>query len=150
MRSLGMACDAQLRTGSGSVRMALQEEPKRLRKALANRFRDMIITSGKWFADARRARPTRACTLMPDDFHTIETRGPKAGLHLHMYGMSLEHLPERITFAAETGGKYWVYPPNPGIATPVVSLPVPAVVGIAISGFSGPGTGLPRPIGALT
>src|SRR5206468_6262669 len=51
----------------------------------------------------------------------IETRGPKAGLHLHMYGMSLEHLPERITFAEETGGKYWVYPPNPGIATPVVS-----------------------------
>ena len=36
------------------------------------------------------------------------------------------------------------------IATPVVSLPVPAVVGIAISGFSGPGIGLPRPIGALT
>lgn len=36
------------------------------------------------------------------------------------------------------------------IATPVVSLPVPAVVGIAISGLSGPGTGFPRPIGALT
>ena len=36
------------------------------------------------------------------------------------------------------------------IATPVVSLPVPAVVGMAISGFSGPGTGWPRPIGALT
>ncbi len=62
-----------------------------------------------------------ACTLMPDDFHTIETRGLHPGLHLHMYGMSLEHLPERITFAEETGGKYWVYPPNPGIATPVVS-----------------------------
>ena len=28
------------------------------------------------------------------------------------------------------------------IATPVVSLPVPAVVGMAISGLSGPGTGL--------
>src|SRR6266446_878324 len=62
-----------------------------------------------------------ACTLMPDDFHTIETRGPRPGLHLHMYGMSLEHLPERITFAQETGGKYWVYPPNPGIATQLVS-----------------------------
>ena len=34
--------------------------------------------------------------------------------------------------------------------TPVVSLPVPAVVGIAISGFSGPGTGRPLPIGGLT
>ena len=36
------------------------------------------------------------------------------------------------------------------IATPVVSLPVPEVVGMAISGFSGPGTGLPSPIGAFT
>jgi rhodanese-related sulfurtransferase/predicted metal-dependent enzyme (double-stranded beta helix superfamily) len=62
-----------------------------------------------------------ACALMSDDFHTIETRGPGPGLHLHMYGMSLEHLPERITFAAESGGKYWVYPPTPGIATATVS-----------------------------
>src|SRR5437763_12269549 len=62
-----------------------------------------------------------ACMLMPDDFHTIETRGPRPGLHLHMYGMSLEHLPGRITFAAESGGKYFIYPPNPGITTPVVS-----------------------------
>ena len=34
--------------------------------------------------------------------------------------------------------------------TPVVSLPVPAVVGTAMSGFSGPGTGRPLPIGAFT
>ena len=34
--------------------------------------------------------------------------------------------------------------------TPVVSLPVPAVVGIAIKGLSGPGTGRPLPIGGLT
>ena len=36
------------------------------------------------------------------------------------------------------------------IATPVVSLPVPAVVGIANNGFSGPGTGTPLPIGGFT
>ena len=36
------------------------------------------------------------------------------------------------------------------MATPVVSLPVPAVVGMAISGFSAPGTGKPFPIGGLT
>jgi hypothetical protein len=36
------------------------------------------------------------------------------------------------------------------IATPVVSLPVPAVVGMAMRGLSGPGIGLPRPMGALT
>ncbi len=35
-------------------------------------------------------------------------------------------------------------------AMPVVSLPVPEVVGQAICGFSGPGTGFARPIGALT
>ena len=36
------------------------------------------------------------------------------------------------------------------MATPVVSEPVPAVVGIAISGRTGPGTGMPRPIGMFT
>ena len=36
------------------------------------------------------------------------------------------------------------------MATPVVSLPVPVVVGTAIRGFSGPGTGSPLPMGALT
>src|SRR5207237_8525759 len=34
--------------------------------------------------------------------------------------------------------------------TPVVSLPVPAVVGIAMSGLRAPGTGSPLPIGGLT
>ena len=36
------------------------------------------------------------------------------------------------------------------MATPVVSLPVPAVVGTAISGARGPGTGRPSPMGAFT
>jgi hypothetical protein len=36
------------------------------------------------------------------------------------------------------------------IDTPVVSLPVPAVVGIAINGFRGPGTGRPLPMGGFT
>ena len=35
------------------------------------------------------------------------------------------------------------------IAMPVTSLPVPAVVGQAMCGFSGPGTGLPSPIGRV-
>jgi hypothetical protein len=35
------------------------------------------------------------------------------------------------------------------IETPVVSLPVPAVVGIAINGFRGPGTGKPLPMGGF-
>ena len=36
------------------------------------------------------------------------------------------------------------------IETPVVSLPVPEVVGIANNGFKGPGTGTAFPIGAFT
>ena len=36
------------------------------------------------------------------------------------------------------------------MATPVVSLPVPAVVGTAMSGFTGPGTGSALPMGAFT
>ena len=36
------------------------------------------------------------------------------------------------------------------IATVVTSDPVPEVVGTAMSGSSGPGTGNPRPSGALT
>ena len=36
------------------------------------------------------------------------------------------------------------------IAMPVTSLPVPDVVGQAICGFSGPGTGVPSPTGGLT
>jgi predicted metal-dependent enzyme (double-stranded beta helix superfamily)/rhodanese-related sulfurtransferase len=61
-----------------------------------------------------------ACSLSADDFHTIEIRSNRPALHLHMYGMSLEHLPERITFAGATG-RYFVYPPATGIAAPVVS-----------------------------
>jgi hypothetical protein len=36
------------------------------------------------------------------------------------------------------------------ILTPVVSLPVPAVVGMAINGVNAPGTGRPSPKGGLT
>ena len=36
------------------------------------------------------------------------------------------------------------------MAMPVHSLPVPQVVGQAMCGLSGPGTGAPPPMGALT
>ena len=66
-------------------------------------------------------KPGNACALMPDDFHTIEVVGGKPALHLHMYGMSLENLPERITFATSDGGVYHIFPANPDIAAPLVS-----------------------------
>src|SRR5260370_13634141 len=62
-----------------------------------------------------------ACALMPDDFHTIEVVSAEPALHLHAYGMSLENLPERISFASSEGGAYRAFPANPNIVTPVVS-----------------------------
>ncbi|MDP6603600.1 MAG: hypothetical protein QGG17_05325 [Rhodospirillales bacterium] len=64
--------------------------------------------------------PGTAAALMPDDFHTIEITGPEAGLHLHLYGHSLEDVPERIVFAGTTGGPWRVFPPDAGIGAPVI------------------------------
>ena len=57
--------------------------------------------------------------LMPDDFHTIATA--EQALHLHLYGRSLEAIPERIYFKDSTGGAYKRFPANPNITSPVVS-----------------------------
>ena len=64
--------------------------------------------------------PGRAVGFLPDDFHTIEVTGDQPSLHLHMYGRSLEHLPERIAFAAADGGDYGVYPPGSRFFCPLV------------------------------
>ena len=61
----------------------------------------------------------RSIQLMPDDFHTIATAEP--ALHLHLYGRSLEDIPERIYFKDKTGGAYKRFPANPNITSPVVS-----------------------------
>jgi predicted metal-dependent enzyme (double-stranded beta helix superfamily) len=53
---------------------------------------------------------------MPDDIHSIHVIGTKPILHLHMYGTSIEHLPERIAFNVEAG-TYKVYPAFPEILT---------------------------------
>ena len=66
--------------------------------------------------------PGTAAALMADDFHTIEITGPEAGLHLHLYGRSLEDLPERIVFAGTTGGPWRVFPPDPGIGAPAIPM----------------------------
>lgn len=66
--------------------------------------------------------PGTAATLMADDFHTIEIVGPGPGLHLHLYGHSLQDLPERIVFAGTTGGPWRVFPPDAGIDAPAIPL----------------------------
>ncbi len=47
-----------------------------------------------------------ACAFLPDDFHTIEVVNGRESLHLHLYGKTLEDLPDRIFFGASTGGPY--------------------------------------------
>jgi rhodanese-related sulfurtransferase/predicted metal-dependent enzyme (double-stranded beta helix superfamily) len=58
-----------------------------------------------------------AVAFMPDDFHTIEVLGGEPSLHLHLYGLSLEHLPQRVAFETIEGGAYRTFPANPNIAT---------------------------------
>lgn len=65
-------------------------------------------------------RRGNACAFLPDDFHTIEVTGGKPSLHLHLYGMSLENLPERIYFSSSTGGTYTVFGAPPNIAAPLL------------------------------
>jgi rhodanese-related sulfurtransferase/predicted metal-dependent enzyme (double-stranded beta helix superfamily) len=65
-------------------------------------------------------RAGNACAFLPDDFHTIEVTGGKPALHLHLYGMSLENLPERIHFAGLEGGAYRVFGAPPRIAAPLL------------------------------
>ncbi|HWG80204.1 MAG TPA: rhodanese-like domain-containing protein [Stellaceae bacterium] len=65
-------------------------------------------------------RRGNACAFLPDDFHTIEVTGGKPSLHLHLYGMSLENLPERIFFRGTEGGPYTVFGAPPNIACPLL------------------------------
>jgi rhodanese-related sulfurtransferase/predicted metal-dependent enzyme (double-stranded beta helix superfamily) len=59
-----------------------------------------------------------ACAMLPDDFHTIEVTGESESLHLHLYGKTLEELPDRITFPSSTGGKLARFMAKPEIHSP--------------------------------
>ena len=52
--------------------------------------------------------------FMPDDIHSIHVVSAKPTRHLHMYGLSVEHLPNRIEFDMEQG-TCKVFPPSRGI-----------------------------------
>jgi len=68
-------------------------------------------------------RKGSACALMPEDFHTIETRGAEPKLHLHLYGRTLEDLPGRIGFESDAGGAYRRFMAKPEIVSPLVTAP---------------------------
>ncbi len=53
-------------------------------------------------------------TLMPDDIHSIHVTGNKPTVHLHMYGLALEQLHERIMFDTAEG-TYKVFPASRNI-----------------------------------
>lgn len=58
--------------------------------------------------------PGTGVALMPDDIHSIERSSAAPMLHFHLYGRSIEHLPERKQFD-RAAGRYEVYPANPNI-----------------------------------
>ena len=62
-----------------------------------------------------------ACAMLPDDFHTIEVTGKVESLHLHLYGKTLEDLPERITFPSSAGGRVARFMAKPEIYCPRIA-----------------------------
>ncbi|BBK42369.1 rhodanese-like domain-containing protein [Allostella vacuolata] len=55
----------------------------------------------------------------PDDIHSIHVAGKQPSLHLHMYGMSLEHLPQRRVFETASGTSA-IFPPPAIVKAPLV------------------------------
>jgi predicted metal-dependent enzyme (double-stranded beta helix superfamily) len=48
-------------------------------------------------------------TLMPDDIHSISVIGEEKTVHLHMYGLALEQLVERVMYNTQAG-TYKIFP----------------------------------------
>jgi len=53
-------------------------------------------------------------TLMPDDIHSIHVTGEQKTVHLHMYGLALEQLHERVMYNTQAG-TYKVFPASQNI-----------------------------------
>lgn len=64
-------------------------------------------------AGQTRVGPGTGVALMPEDIHSIE-RPEAPMLHFHLYGRSIEHLPERKQFDLREG-TFRVYPASPNI-----------------------------------
>lgn len=53
--------------------------------------------------DTFTVEPGTGCTLMPDTIHSIHLEGEPPTLNLHLYGMAIDHLPERVAYHVEDG-----------------------------------------------
>ena len=53
-------------------------------------------------------------TLLPEDIHSIHCLVEQPTLNFHLYGRSIEHLPERKSFDM-AAGTYKHFPANPNI-----------------------------------
>lgn len=58
--------------------------------------------------------PGRGVMMMPEDIHHIETHGDTQTLHLHMYGLGLDQLHERVLYDMEEG-TFRVFPASQNI-----------------------------------
>lgn len=73
----------------------------------------IVETGGK------TVRRGNAVSFGPDDIHSIHVEGKIPSLHLHLYGMSLEHLPARLAFEPESA-TCAVFPPPAIVKAPLV------------------------------
>ena len=55
--------------------------------------------------------PGTSVTLTPDEVHTIVLLDGAPGLHLHLYGLALDRLVNRVVFASTDGGTYRTFAP---------------------------------------
>lgn len=55
--------------------------------------------------------PGTGVCMLPDDIHSIHMRGDDPKMHLHMYGLAINRLTERLMFDMEAG-TCQVFPPH--------------------------------------
>ncbi len=71
---------------------------------LDNGAREDFVQLREAPAKEKTLRRGDVISYLPDDFHHIETpAGSGNALHLHFYGLSLEHLPDRVSVDMATG-----------------------------------------------
>jgi rhodanese-related sulfurtransferase/predicted metal-dependent enzyme (double-stranded beta helix superfamily) len=89
---------------------------------LDNGVREGFVQLREAPAKDKTLRRSDFICFLPDDFHHIETpAGTGAALHLHFYGLSLEHLPDRVSVDLATGAAKR-YMAKAKILTPLVSV----------------------------